>query len=132
MELEKILLILATGASGAYMAKKRGLNPFFWFGVCCMFGWIALLGFIFLPYLYKELTKKTPQVGKSSPPPFFPAESIWYYLDEKETQNGPMSFLKLQEIKQQGIVQGNSYIWNETFNNWKQWKDVFPAEQQEG
>lgn len=123
-----LLCFFAIGFAGAYVAKKRKLNPFFWFGICAFFGLIPLLIFIFLPQvLQKQKAKNRPPLKKAPPLPF-PAETIWYYLDENEQQKGPMSFVKLQEMKLSGSVLEDTYIWNETFTHWRQWKDVFPWE----
>ena len=122
-----LLCLFALGFVGAYVAKKRKLNPFFWFAICSFFGLIPLLIFIFLPRVLKRQKEKSPPPVKVAPPLPFPAESIWYYLDEKELQKGPMSFLKLQEMQQKGQLSGDTYIWNETMTHWKQWKDVFPS-----
>ncbi len=130
--MEKILWIVAVGFVGAYVAKKRKLNPFFWFAVCFMLGLTALLGFIFLPFFLKKWKKKSPPVKEPAISLAFPLESLWYYLEEDDTQNGPMSFLKLQQMMQEGKIQENTYIWNENFSHWKLWKDVFPTSKQEG
>jgi hypothetical protein len=116
------------GFVGAYVAKKRKLNPFFWFGICAFFGLIPLLIFIFLPRVLKKQKAKTPPPVKALPPLPFPAETIWYYLDGKEQQMGPMSFVKLQEMKHSGELLEDTYIWNEIMTHWKQWKDVFPSQ----
>jgi hypothetical protein len=122
-----LLWIFARGLLGVYFAKKRKLNPFFWFGICAFFGLLPLLIFIFLPRILKRQKKKTPPIKVAAPLPF-PAESIWYYLDEKEQQTGPMSFIKLQEMKRDGKLLEDTYIWNEIMTHWRQWKNVFPPE----
>ncbi len=124
--MEQIFLcLIAMGFTGAYVAKKRKLNPVLWFFVCFFFGLIALITLIFLPLFLK----KKPVVPVKAPAPILPfaAETIWYYLDDEDRQNGPMSFLKLQEIKHKGILREDTYIWNETLSHWKQWKDMFPS-----
>lgn len=124
--MEKIFWILVTGFAGAFIAKKRKLNPFFWFFVCFMLGLVALIGFFLFPYLKKKAKKKESTKVEILPPLFSP-ETIWYYLDTEEKQIGPMSFCKLQEMNVKGFLNNSTYIWNETFNHWKQWKDVFPT-----
>jgi hypothetical protein len=123
-----LLCLFAIGFVGAYVAKKRKLNPFFWFGICAFFGLIPLLIFIFLPRFLKKPKANTPPPVKAAPPLPFPAETIWYYLDENEQQMGPMSFVKLQEMKFNKKLHEDTYIWNEIMTYWKQWKDVFPSE----
>jgi hypothetical protein len=127
-----LLYYIATGFAGAYIAKKRKLNPFFWFSVCFMLGLIGLISFLCLPYFLKKQKKILPTTPVTiPPPPAFPLDSIWYYLDQKEETIGPMSFARLLEIKHDGIINENHYIWNEDFDEWRMWGSVFPRDKPE-
>lgn len=128
--MKNIIWAVATGFVGALVAKRRNLNPIFWFAICSMLGHIALLGFIFLPFFLKKSKKKeaarAPQFVISFD---YPLESHWYHLDEKDHQNGPFSFLKLQQMMHEGKITEETYIWNDRFTEWKLWKSVFPLKQ---
>ncbi len=129
--MEKFICIIAMGCAGAYIAKKRKLNPFLWFAVCSMLGLLAILTLIFLPFFMKKFKKKATLSKKAVSTPLFPLETIWYYLDEDEEQIGPMSFARLLEVKKDGIIKESNYIWHETFSHWKQWNSVFSVEKSE-
>lgn len=128
--MEKILWPLVVGFVGAYIAKKRKLNPFFWFAICFALGIVGLVGLFFLPY-FKKSSRKQPydSLPKAPKPPLFSPETLWYYLDAAEAQAGPVSFLRLQELKQNGLIQENTYIWTDSFSDWKPWEEVFPQEE---
>jgi adenylosuccinate synthase len=48
-----------------------------------------------------------------------PPKPLWYYLDGEEKQYGPMSFHALQEAFEAKEVMPNTYLWNETMNDWQ-------------
>jgi hypothetical protein len=121
------IISLIMGVTTLYYAKKQGKNPFLWFSIGFIFGLIGLCFLFFAP----RRKKSSPQ-NKNSPPievqpaPAFPLNSLWYYLDKQEIQQGPMSFQKLQETHKEGIIDMETYIWNETLSDWKKWNDLFP------
>ena len=136
--METFLCLLATGLAGAYAAKKRKLNPFFWFVICSVLGLVGLTSFILIHFLlpfslktWKKWKKKKIPLKKETLPPPFSLTTIWYYLDEEDKQVGPMSLVRLLEIKQEGIIKETHYIWNESFNQWKLWESVFSPTQYE-
>ncbi len=127
--MEIFLRLVAMGFAGAYIAKKRKLNPFFWFMICSVLGLeglATLIIFIFLPFFLKKWKKKKIPLKKEILPPPFSLTTIWYYLDEEDKQVGPMSLVRLLELKQEGTIKETHYIWNESFNQWKLWESVFP------
>ncbi len=131
--MDKIFWILAIGCAGAYIAKKRKLNPLFWFFVCFMLGLTALIGLFFFPYLRRKIKKaptSNPDTLKPKPTHYFPANTLWYYLDNEENQLGPFSLKKLEEMKEDGTLNNTTYIWNEAFDQWKMWDTVFFSETQ--
>ncbi|MBX9923416.1 MAG: DUF4339 domain-containing protein [Rhabdochlamydiaceae bacterium] len=140
MEGTRLLLILAMASCGAFLAKKRKLNPFFWFAICFCLGISALVFLFFLPKIQKILKKKKKNttteipviISAPTPPLPFPIESLWYYLDEKETQKGPVSLRRLQQIWEEREIHNQTYVWTEEFHDWKKWEEIFPSRKQEG
>ena len=118
---------IGRGGEGEDSEKKRKLKHFFWFAVCSMLGLIALLGFIFLPFFLRKWGKKK-QIEIKEADPLFPLETLWYYLDDSDTQHGPVSYARLLELREKGHIQENHYIWHESFSHWKKWTSVFPKE----
>lgn len=139
MEGTRILLLVVMASFGAFIAKKRRLNPIFWFAICFCLGISALVFLIFLPKIQKILRrKKKEQVSQPAtsiqapPPPPFSLQTLWYYLDEQETQKGPVSLCRLQQIWLAGEIHDQTYVWMEELNHWKKWEEIFPSRKQEG
>ena len=86
-----LLFSAATGILSAYLAYRRGRNPYIWFFIGGFFG---LLGTIFL--FFAPRSKKAEEASKPLTPPksepylFGPAEKFWYYLDNGQAQIGPI------------------------------------------
>ena len=131
--MNKILWILAIGCAGAYIAKKRKLNPLFWFFVCFMLGLTALIGLFFFPYFRRKIKKAPLTTAPAFEPkqaPRFSEDTLWYYLDNEEKQVGPFSLKRLEEMKGEGVLNNTTYIWNEAFERWKTWETVFFLDEQ--
>jgi hypothetical protein len=137
MEVTRLLLIVVMASCGAFLAKKRKLNPFFWFAICFCLGISALVFLLFLPKIQKILRRKKKEQAPPTPPiedlsHSFALNTLWYYLDEEETQKGPVSLCRLQEIRKAGEIKNQTYIWTEEFLQWKKWEEIFPSRKQEG
>lgn len=116
------------GLISLYFARKKRKNPLVWFTIGFMFKLTGLCFLLLFPIIKNFFRKKKPPAEIATPKPaspVFPSQTIWYYLDEENKQNGPMSFQKLQEIEKNGIIHFDTYVWNETFNEWKKWKELF-------
>ncbi len=129
------LACLIYGSIGAFYAKQRSKNPFFWFTICFTLGLGALIAFILHPHIKKMFKKDQKEVPKDvlkapviKTPTFstFSPDTIWYYLDKDDNQNGPMSLKKIQALQEENIIHSDIYIWTEAFSQWKQWKNIFP------
>lgn len=115
---------LVFGAVSAYMAVKRGKNPFLWFFLGMVFGIFGLMFLYFNP-------QRKPQKQETDPttidvtPQFDPAHKnvLWYYLDPDNRQNGPMSFDLLVRLWKEGKVTNTTYVWNENLDLWKPFGD---------
>lgn len=120
------LALVTIGAVSAFLAKKRGKNPVLWFFLGMLFG---IFGLIFL-FFSRPTPSRSPRAQaqpKNDPntiditPKVDSAakETFWYYLDPDNTQQGPMSFDGLVRAFREGKLSGNTYVWNETLDNWK-------------
>ena len=121
-----LLLIVCSTLHGylcSYVAAKKGKNQRLWFMMGVLFGLLGLLMLALLPK--KEKTLET--VEKEPPadtPQFITAcptqiKKFWYYLDEKQTQCGPMSFDALTKAWEKGDLDTQTFVWNEEFDQWK-------------
>lgn len=121
INLTTFLLWVLFGCITAHFAKRRGRNPYGWFLIGLFLGLIGLCLVFILP-------KKTETPVAEEEPitiEIFPEVSddqktkFWYYLDQTNKQQGPMSFNGLIRAWNEGIVQPETQVWNETLENWK-------------
>lgn len=126
------LMWLVFGALSAYFAKARGKNPYLWFFLGMLFGIFGLLFLIFSPKNKTAPAARQAQGARQNTsaeetptidiiPPYDPKynEKFWYYLDGQNMQFGPMSFDALFRLYQQGSVSKQTYVWNESFEEWQ-------------
>lgn len=115
---------LIFGAASAYMARSRGKNPYLWFVLGMLFG---VFGILFLFFGPKAQRKSNDPNTIDITPHFDPKlkEQLWYYLDQDNAQNGPMSFDALTEALKQGKVSEKTYVWNERLEDWKRFGEFF-------
>jgi hypothetical protein len=114
------------GSASAYYAKKRGRNPYVWFGLGLLFG---LFGLIFLFILPKRVEEKPAVVVEKIPDLFSPRASnepvmFWYYLDDENKQQGPMSPTAFECAQADGRVKSFHYVWNTQMENWKKLEEI--------
>lgn len=121
------MLVNATifGCISAYLAFKRGKNPYLWFGLGAFFGIFGIFA-VFLVAPSKKSTKKP------LPSPVFkihgPADKFWYYLDPSHIQQGPMSRDAVTDAWKSGKINLSTYIWHEEMSKWKPLKETLKAE----
>ncbi len=118
------------GSISAYLAKKRGKNPYLWFGLGAILGVLGFFLLFFMPSKKKMAERKksvqddsetidiTPDV---SPTQF---EKLWYYLAPGNEQHGPMSFDALKRAFSAGDVTDTTYVWNEEMEEWKRFGEL--------
>ncbi len=124
-----ILLSLILGWGCSHLAKQRGRSPLNWFIAGLFFGIFALIVLFILPIRrrseasHPELlpSQKTPKLALLSPSH---EEKLWYFLDEQKSQIGPMSFDALSKAWIEGKIRENTYVWNESMDNWQQFQEV--------
>jgi len=113
------------GWINSYFASQRGRNPYGWFFLGLLFGPFALVAlFLLPPYsdLLPEAETETQAVHVSHHSPF--NQFDWYYLNENREPVGPITFVELQELNASNAIDDQSYVWNETMENWKRVHEV--------
>ena len=115
---------LLTGCLGAFLAKRRGRNPYNWFFIGFFFGVLGTLTIFFAPN-----KKQLPAVATEPPLPTIqgPLNKFWYYLDGSHNQIGPMSHQSLTTEWRQGKISATTYVWHEELPEWKLLKDLFTS-----
>jgi len=147
---------LLMGGICAYQAKQRGRNALAWFGIGLLFGILGLILLFLLkplraahggrPKIVISKIESSVPFGKEAEPatgeaPLQPVISpelqhltkehkIWYYLDAENMRFGPMSFYALHGAWQEGKVTRTTYVWNEDFEGWKLFGDLFQKPQE--
>jgi hypothetical protein len=117
-----LFVLFAVGATSAYFANREGKNPYLWFALGILLGVFAIGILFFLKYQEKH-KKSLQQKQKPSPKPIKDSR-FWYYLDEKNAKFGPISFFKLQSLLHEKKISPDTYVWTETFENWKLLKEI--------
>ncbi|MCH9631006.1 MAG: hypothetical protein S4CHLAM37_10180 [Chlamydiia bacterium] len=129
MPLSKFLLLIGLsvlmGLVTAFFARDRRNRDFsIWFILGFMFGLLAFVPLLFLPKLEKkkkeeEKPKEEPIITVDLTPKLPMREQLWYFLDEKQTQVGPVSFEGLRKHFLTGSVGTTSYVWNAMMKDWE-------------
>lgn len=111
------------GVLCALYAKQRGRHPISWFFIGVLLGIVGILLLFILP-----IKKETPQTHAPSqqPPEEDPNKpfAFWYYVDEQECQQGPMSEKAFLEAKEEGKVNPLSLVWNTSMKGWKRLEEI--------
>lgn len=113
-------LSILFGFISAYLAHRRGKNPYFWFLIGFVFGIFGVMAF-FLGSFYQNRAKVDAEIPPPLPQPYIegPADRFWYYLDTTRQQQGPMSFDALTQAWKKGDVSTASFVWHEELTEWK-------------
>ena len=111
-------IVTLWGYIGYRLAEKKGYNPKLW----CILGLIfGLIPIVILSLLKRKNTTLKPQPIVISEPKLL--EDIvlnnWYFLNSKNESSGPISFIELKEKFQNGEIKLDSFVWNETYEDWK-------------
>lgn len=119
-----VLFAVFWGWICSYFAGQRGRNPYGWFFLGFLFGPFPLVALFLLPTLQEQALppSEIPEVHVSHHSPF--NQFDWYYLDENRQPIGPITFVELQELGEQNQINDQSYVWNDTMENWKRVGDV--------
>ncbi len=120
---------IAMGSLSAYLAKKRGKNPLFWFVLGALLGVLGIFALFFMPAMRKTAPHKKGEEGKETIDitpniPKSQLENFWYYLQSDNTREGPMSFDALKRAYQEGKIARTTYVWNDEMEGWKHFGEV--------
>jgi len=116
------------GALSAYIAYRRGRNPYIWFFVGFVFGIFGIMAIFFAPSGKKKAIPMAQPVVKPEPAIQGPKDKFWYYLDLANQQHGPMSHDALTSAWKEGKVTLSTFVWNEDLVDWKPLKETLIAE----
>lgn len=109
------------GSIAAYVAKQKKQEPYRWFFLGFLFGLLAIL------YLCLFVKTDKPSIETISPLPSIQKPkakgNFWFYLDPSQEKHGPMNFESLLEIWKLGEISLETYVWNETLEDWKRLKE---------
>jgi hypothetical protein len=98
------------------IAQKKYRSKSNWFYLGLLFGALALIIILFLKPL-KIIENKISPIEIND-------NNFWYYLDHKENQIGPVSLHKIFDSYQNGLVNENTFVWNDTMEDWKKIKEI--------
>ncbi len=114
-----LLSSLALGAIAAYIAIRKGRNPYIWFTVGFVFGLLGVMALFIVPQPRKKILQT--EALRSAPRPFIegPLNLYWYYLDDERQQQGPMSRDALTQAWQNGSIGSKTFVWHEELPSWK-------------
>ena len=122
-----IIIWAIMGLTASHYAKKQNKNPYTWFFIGACFGVLGLLALYLLPKIQNKnhsSSKKPPLKRIVSDTNIFflnktRENKLWYYLDNKKQQQGPVSFSLLKNLWHDGSINKATYVWNEDMKNWK-------------
>lgn len=137
-----LIIISLMGWSISRWMQMRGHNALLWFAIGALLSFIGLFVLYALPfglfllllgatlfytlYLQKEAPSSLPpdqQIidikGERLPPPI-----DWYYLDDKQQQQGPFSSEELQQLFNERSLTLDTLVWNENLGEWKKMRDL--------
>ncbi|MBM3198868.1 MAG: DUF4339 domain-containing protein [Chlamydiae bacterium] len=133
--------VLIAAIFSSYCAYRQKRNPVIWFILGLCFDIYALIALALLPLLRKKSQAALAKNRTSSDPttlevtPSFSLrttpeamQKLWYFLDKERQTTGPMSFQLFYEQWKKGIILSDTLVWNETFSEWKTFKEAFPQQ----
>jgi hypothetical protein len=114
------------GMLSAYLAHKKGRNPYVWFAIGILFGIFGMFAVFFIS------TKKKASSPKTNLEPVLrihgPKDKFWYYLDKVHQQQGPMSHDALTSEWKTGKIDLATFVWNEEMTEWAPLKETLKAD----
>ena len=125
MEILILISWILFGGVSAYYAKQRGRNPYAWFGIGLLFGVFGLILLFILPkkneaeIVVEAKPEPTAPRALSTEPVLF-----WYYVDDENQQQGPMSPTAFDTAKTDGRIKPTHYVWNTQMDEWKRLQEI--------
>lgn len=122
--LPHFLFALIAGLLSAYLARQAGKDPFKWFGIGSVLGFLGILPIFFLApqkkkHPFRRSSTPTPPVPLQASFIDGPANKFWYYLDVTQAQCGPMSYSAITTAWKGGKITTSTYVWHEELPEWK-------------
>lgn len=124
----------------ASLAQRQGRSPYLWFGLGLFFGMFGLFPLFFIPPKGRKggrrsagkapLRRKSPRRAALAEAPLRiqgPVDKHWYYVDEANAQQGPMSFHAFCKAFREKRVLPSSYVWHEELADWKPLQELISA-----
>ncbi len=121
-DLQIVFIALLMGVISAYLALRRGKNPFIWFCVGALLGVLGLLILFFMSQPTPEQRKGEVILPREKPPSF--VQKNWYYLDSEHNQYGPISFTQMKGLFHEKRLLPANFVWQEEMTNWKKLEDL--------
>jgi hypothetical protein len=135
-----LVLWIAFGVFTSNVARQKGRDPFIWFFIGCLFGWIGLILVFVLPRV--EKSKEAPkwqsesntaaskgEVIEVTPLLLKPTQRLWFFLNKENEQQGPVPFTKLKELWAESVIKKETLVWAEGMTDWTAVaasEDLFP------
>jgi len=122
-----IIFYLLFGAASAYLAQKRGRDPFLWFCIGVLLGIFSPILLLILPSFETGADKEKKTAAAENPPPSPPPaeaeEASWYYLMDNGQQEGPVPLSQVKQLVSSGSLHAESYLWHDGMEDWKKLKE---------
>jgi len=118
-EISPMLFVFLGGCVGiisAYLAFRRGKNPYIWFLVGAFFGLLGMITLFFVPSAKKKPQKSIPILESFIDGP---NNKFWYYLDPSHQRVGPISLAALTKAWKEKTITHATFIWHEELTDWK-------------
>lgn len=127
-----VCVLVLVGAITAFLAHRRGRNPLPWFVLGVALGVLAIA----ILYLWpspqtaqqRQAVAAAPQPQPAPAQPALmeasaslhdePKDTLWFYLDRNDEQQGPVSVPELERLWRQKDVNTESYVWSQGMNEW--------------
>lgn len=122
-----------TGLGTAYFANQRGRDPYLWFAIGLFFGLFGLVFLFLLPIANDTEEKRKiddqdeetllldPDVQSNTVDFKF---KEWFYLDQSQAQKGPVSFVFIKSLWDDGKINSNTYVWADGMEKWKKIEEL--------
>lgn len=127
LPLSPLMIVSAVGIGvvSAFLAYKRGRNPYTWFAIGFLFGIFGIFAIFF--------TSAKAKTAAIAPQPesvlsiHGPADKFWYYLDLLNQSQGPMSRDAITAAWKEGKVNGSTFVWHEEMSGWQPLKEILKS-----
>jgi len=120
-----LALSTCVGVLSAFMAFRRGKNPYLWFFIGALFGLLGIFA-LFLPSFQKKKPRAMGPLFKTSI--VGPINKFWYYLDESHKQVGPVSLYALKKAWEGKQIHEKTFVWHEELEDWKMLENFLQKE----